>query len=194
MNSLVINPCGKHYTKLKSYLQNSFEDVWYHADAIVMDKNSRDFASRARIIDDNTLAAAQLFHSSPLISKVCYPYYETRELYEACRKPGAGYGGLVSLIFKSAAASKAFYDRLTCAKGPTLGTNFTLACFYTILGHYHELEWVESLGVDAALVRISVGMENKEMILGMFKEALKAAENVADFTPVPTRTPGRSDH
>lgn len=159
-----------------------------------MDKNSRDFASRTRIIDDNTLAAAQLFHSSLLILKVCYPYYETKELHESCRKPGAGYGGLVSLIFKSVAASKTFYDRLTCAKGPTFGTNFTMACFYTILGHYHELEWVESLGVDAYLVRISVGMEDQEMILGMFKEALRAAEAVADLNPMSSRILNPSDH
>ena len=26
-------------------------------------------------------------------------------------------------------------------KGPSLGTNFTLACPYTILGHYLELDW-----------------------------------------------------
>ncbi len=32
------------------------------------------------------------------------------------------------------------YDRQV-AKGPGFGTNFTLACPYTLLAHYTELEW-----------------------------------------------------
>lgn len=32
------------------------------------------------------------------------------------------------------------YD-LQVAKGPGFGTNFTLACPYTLLAHYTELEW-----------------------------------------------------
>ena len=73
----------------------------------------------------------------------------------------------------------AFYDNLPCAKGPSLGTNFTLSCCYTVLAHFHELDWAASQGIDADLVRISVGMEDKETLLQALRVAIKAAEEVA---------------
>ena len=36
------------------------------------------------------------------------------------------------------------------AQGPGFGTNFTLACPYTLLAHYHELDWAASCGVEGA--------------------------------------------
>ena len=69
-----------------------------------------------------------------------------------------------------------FFDQLECQKGPSLGTNFTLACPYTILAHYLELEWTSSWGVEPDLVRISVGLEEAGDLTGRFERALKAAE------------------
>jgi cystathionine gamma-synthase len=51
-----------------------------------------------------------------------------------------------------------------------------LACPYTILAHYGELEWAAKFGVEEGLVRVSVGMENKEDLLKLFEKALIAAE------------------
>ena len=36
----------------------------------------------------------------------------------------------------------AFFDALEVQKGPSLGTNFTLACPYTVLAHY-MVPWAE---------------------------------------------------
>ena len=87
-----------------------------------------------------------------------------------------GYGGLFSLTFASKAASEAFFDALECFKGPSLGTNFTLACPYTILAHFGELDWAAGYGVEEGLVRVSIGMEDKEDLLKKFEVALRAAE------------------
>ncbi|RWA06558.1 hypothetical protein EKO27_g8541, partial [Xylaria grammica] len=74
------------------------------------------------------------------------------------------------------AQAVAFYDALETAKGPSLGTNFTLTSPYVILAHYNELDWAASFGVDPNLLRISVGLEDN---LGeIFAKALKAAEAV----------------
>lgn len=58
-----------------------------------------------------------------------------------------------------------------------MGTNFTLACPYTILAHFAELEWAEEFGVERGLVRVSVGMEERQKLLAAFEVAVKAAEN-----------------
>ena len=41
-------------------------------------------------------------------------------------------------------------------KGPGFGTDFTLACPYTLLAHYYERDWAEEYGVAPELVRVWV--------------------------------------
>ncbi|CAA7264418.1 unnamed protein product [Cyclocybe aegerita] len=192
--SLTLNPKGRHYTTLKNYLKDNFEDVYFGEDAIYMERNSRDFKRRIRVIDANAQAACEFLRCrslaggarSPAIKEVFYPKYITRENYDFCRikdvdpedGEDGGYGGLFSLTFTSVAASKAFFDALPCYKGPSLGTNFTLACPFTILAHFGELDWAAQYGVEEGLVRISVGMEETDALLRSFETALKAAEAV----------------
>jgi cystathionine gamma-synthase len=69
-----------------------------------------------------------------------------------------------------------FYDAIETAKGPSLGTNFTLTSPYTILAHYTELDWAAKYEVERGLVRISVGLEDKITLVRIFKKALGAIE------------------
>lgn len=64
------------------------------------------------------------------------------------------------------------FDTLEIAKGPSLGTNFTLSSPYTLLAHYGELEWAAGFGVESDLIRISVGLEETEELVGIFERAL----------------------
>ena len=194
--SLVLNPQGRHYPALKAHMAAHFEDSYYDEDAIYMERNSRDFRRRIAAIDANTLAVCEFLHARsraassppprPAIKEVFYPKWVTPEHYEHCRvrlpsgEPAGGYGGLFSLTFASPAASRAFFDALPCHKGPSLGTNFTLACPYTILAHYAELEWAAGYGVEEGLVRVSVGLEDRTALLKGFETALLAAEAVVD--------------
>src|SRR6266566_1327941 len=144
--SLVLNPSRKHYSALKERLNIRYEDTYYDEDAIFMERNSRNFSQRAAQIDANAehvcdflyAASSQQRQGQPPspITDVFYPKWQTANHYAARRLPGGGFGGLFSLAFASQAAAEAFYDALACAKGPSLGTNFTLACPYTILAHY----------------------------------------------------------
>jgi len=130
---------------------------------------------------------------APIVMKeVSYPKWITPENYDACRlgsptqapqskadspQREGGYGGLFSITFTSDLASEVFFDALRCEKGPSLGTNFTLACPYTILAHYTELDWAAEYGVEAGLVRVSVGLEEEGVLIAWFGEALKKAED-----------------
>lgn len=188
--SLVLNPRGRRYTALKETIAAQYEDTYFSEDALFMERNSRDIARRVRVIDENAQAICAFLRSRSLaqnvarpegivIKELYYPKYTTPANYLRCRTSEGGYGGLFSIIFTSLAASEAFFDTLSCLKGPSLGTNFTLACPYTILAHYDEMDWASQYGVEQSLVRISVGMEEREMILQCFKDALAAAEPVA---------------
>ncbi|KAH9916947.1 PLP-dependent transferase [Epithele typhae] len=184
--SLVLNPQGRHYAALKAHMDSAYEDAYFAEDAIYMERNSRDFRRRVAAIDANTLAVCEFLRARSLVAPVPppnaavkfvhYPKWESAANYERRRLPGGGYGGLFSLTFASTAASRAFFDAMPCLKGPSLGTNFTLACPYTILAHYLELDWAASWGVDEGLVRVSVGLEDRGRLLEGMEVALKAAE------------------
>jgi cystathionine gamma-synthase len=198
---LVLNPRGRHYQKLKETLQLFYEDGFCGEDAIYLERNSRDFEHRVQTINRNTLDICTYLESQSLeprtnsasdpqigdlkckiIKKVYYPAFITPDAYEEFKlpHPNAGYGHLFSLTFTHPAAARAFFDALGCEKGPSLGTNFTLACPFVILAHYTELEWAKSYGVDPNLVRISVGLEDASTLRGWIEYALEAARQAVE--------------
>jgi cystathionine gamma-synthase len=62
-----------------------------------------------------------------VVKEVYYPKYSpTRQFYDQCRTRNGGYGGLLSVTFNSAREAVTFFDALETAKGPSLGTNFTI--------------------------------------------------------------------
>ena len=190
-HSLTVNPGSPNYAQLKAALDEEYEDTYYSSDAIFMERNSRDFQSRVAKINRNAEAICDFLaeytmqtgkgccEAGPVATRVYYPKYITPHNYRARLRhpdgPGA-FGGLFSITFTSLAASRAFFDALKCCKGPSLGTNFTLACPYTVLAHYLELEWAAEWEVEEGLVRVSVGLEDEATLMEWFREALEAAE------------------
>lgn len=186
----MLTPHSKFYADLKSTQEDRYEDHYFPEDAIYMERNSRDFRHRISIINDNAYDLTELLvsksqmdatsSSNSVLKRVYYPRYVTPENYGiAQRLPTTGkggYGGLFSLTFTTQEASKAFFDALECHKGPSLGTNFTLACPYTLLAHYLELDWANDFGVESGLVRVSVGLEEIEGLKAAFLRALDAAQ------------------
>ncbi|EGZ67678.1 PLP-dependent transferase [Neurospora tetrasperma FGSC 2509] len=172
------------------------ERAWFLADIAVMERNSRNFVHRVRKASANAeWLVHNLLRPHTSVQEVYYPKGSpTEDIYEQFRvkptddyeqfrvKPTdespeeeGGYGFLVSIKFLTPAKARAFYDAMAVAKGPSLGTNFTLCCAYTLLAHYRELEWAAEFGVVEDLVRISVGLEDKEWLGERVSRALKAA-------------------
>ncbi|KAK3384739.1 pyridoxal phosphate-dependent transferase [Podospora didyma] len=177
--SAIFNPNSRYYTKFKAFARREFEDAYWSEDVIFMERNSRDFASRIERINTNAEAICDVLRNHPLIKTLYFPRYnESRPNYEVCKLPGGGYGGLLSIVFHHRAQAIAFFDAVDTAKGPSLGTNFTLTSPYVLLAHYQELDWAASFNVDPDLIRISVGLEETDEIVNVFQSALKAAESV----------------
>ncbi|OTA95949.1 hypothetical protein M434DRAFT_393242 [Hypoxylon sp. CO27-5] len=175
--SIILNPNSRYYDSLKSVMTAEFEDTYWAEDVIFMERNSRDFRSRIDRVNANAEAICEVLIAHPLVTKVYYPKYnESRPNYEVCKLPNGGYGGLLSCTLKTKAHAMAFYDALETAKGPSLGTNFTLTSPYVVLAHYQELDWAAGYGVDPDLLRISVGLEDD--LTSIFARALKVAETV----------------
>ena len=171
--SLVLNPESPRYDAMKTYLATQHEALLWGDDVVALAANARDFPERMTQINRNAEALTDHLHNHPAIASLMYPKFTNTAMYERLMKPNAGYGGLFSLVTKNGAnTAAAFYDRLRVSKGPSLGTNYALACPFTLLAHFDELDWAESLGVSRWLIRVSVGLESPDDIIQRFDEAL----------------------
>lgn len=147
----------------------------YIADAEVLLSNLKDYPERARTVNVNGKELAAWLAAHPAVETVWHPSLGSTDHYDSVMTKGGGYGGLLSFVLKNQKRTPKVYDSLRVSKGPSFGTIFTLVCPYTLLAHYHELEWTEGCGVPANLLRVSVGIEPFETIRAAFEEALEHA-------------------
>jgi cystathionine gamma-synthase len=175
--SALLNPNQPNYEAVKASMDKLFEDTYWPGDVVFMERNSRDFLSRVDRTNANSEALCDLLQAHPSVERVYYPKLDaSRHHYDNCKLPGGGYGGLFSIKFRSKSQAISFFDALDTAKGPSLGTNFTLSCPYVLIAHYQELEWAAEYDAAADLIRVSVGLEEKEALVRTFQRALEATE------------------
>lgn len=190
--AITLNPKFPHYSALHAYLLAESPDnsLLWPGDAIVLERNSRDFVRRSAQMSANAAALSARLAHHPAIEAVYYPRYgdgieEVARIHPfpapespvspPDKLPTIGRGCLLSFVLKNPASAPAVYDALRVSKGPSLGTNFTLCCPYTLLAHYTELDWAARCGVRADLIRVSAGLEPIEDLIARFNEALAHA-------------------
>ena len=172
--ALVCNRKSPLYQVLKPLVLAGHEELLFGEDARVLNEQARSFPERMARHNENGLCLAERLRQHPAIERVWYPKWEFSEAYEAVRRPNGGWGALVTFLPRNAEAmSPGIYDRLEFCKGPSLGTIFTLACPFTLLAHYTELDWAESCGLSRYLIRISVGLEDREELWRRLERALQ---------------------
>ncbi len=171
--ALILNPAAPRHGAMQDALDNFFEDLLWWEDAVVLAQRSQDFPARMAKINANASALAARLRRHPAVDRLYYPEFTDADAYDLVRRNDGGYGGLMSILTKNAKNTAAsFFDRLRVSKGPSLGTDYTLACPYTILAHYGELDWAEACGVSQWLVRVSVGLEDGADLWQRFDAAL----------------------
>ena len=76
---------------------------------------------------------------------------------------------------------ESFYDRLRLPKGPSFGMRTTLICPFMYLAHYDLVKTPEGRaelaanGLDPDMLRLCVGTEPADEIIGALAEALGSA-------------------
>ncbi|RHY41305.1 hypothetical protein DYB30_004167 [Aphanomyces astaci] len=176
--SLVVNPASTWAAAVHTSLAS--DEYLFEDDCVELLAMSKDVRERLRRVNANASIIASRFASHPQVQAVYYPKFIDSDLYKAnLTHPdddSDAFGPLMSVVLRGGAAAAAtFYDALNVAKGPSLGTNFTLSVPYTILAHYDELEYVASCGLDRNLVRFSIGLEDVDEIWGYMAVAFEAA-------------------
>lgn len=171
--ALICNPRSPYHAELKGIAATLHEDLLWHEDAVILDARISSFPERMRIHNHNGVQIAERLRMHPAVEQVWFPKWSFGEAYESVRRPDGGWGSLITFLPKNAeTASPRIYDNLKLCKGPSLGTDFTLACPFTLLAHYTELEWAESCGVPRNLIRLSVGLEDVDELWQRIESAL----------------------
>ncbi|TMW61112.1 hypothetical protein Poli38472_013575 [Pythium oligandrum] len=183
--SLVLNPQSAAFSKFSHHLLTTQDSFLFEDDAKALVQASHDLEPRLVAVNATANVIVERLSKHPLVKSIYYPSVADAaaiarysHFVAPSRKStkSQGYGPLFSVVFHGGnPVARAFYDNLHVAKGPSLGTNFTLACPYTQIAHFYELDHAEACGVDRNLVRISIGLEDTETLWQAVEVALKAA-------------------
>ncbi|KAI8907903.1 pyridoxal phosphate-dependent transferase [Gorgonomyces haynaldii] len=168
--ALILNPHSDNYQKLKQYFTLNYQNTVWREDLLFLERNSRTFKERIQIINKTAEMLCDRLKAHPKVKRIYYPKYDPEWYNEFAT--GHGFGGLFSMMLENEDEAQKFYDKIQIFKGPSLGTNFTLCCPYTILAHYNELDWAASFGVERHLIRVSVGLEDPQVLLQRFLDCL----------------------
>jgi cystathionine beta-lyase/cystathionine gamma-synthase len=128
--------------------------------------------------NDNAMKIAQYLVNHEKIRCVNYPGLPTHPDYEIARKQMKGFGGMLSFEVRADfEGTKRFMDNLKVVKLATsLGGVTTLATQPVTNTHVAlSPEEREKTGISDSLVRISVGIEDAEVIIKDIEQALNFA-------------------
>lgn len=135
----------------------------------------KDYESRVQKVGKNTKKLVEYFKSCSFIDKLFYCLQDnSASNYKKLMINEDAYAGVISVTFKK--EFQKVYDALNFAKGPSLGTEFTLLMPYVYLAHYDYITskkgqlFLKEHNLPVDLLRISVGIENIDDIIEEFKK------------------------
>jgi methionine-gamma-lyase len=124
---------------------------------------------------ENALALAQFLEKHPAVQKVNYPGLPSHPQHALAKRQMSGWGGMLSFEVKGGVdAGRRLMNRLKlCSLAVSLGSVDTLVEHPASMTHaVMPKEMREKMGIADGLVRVSVGIEDKDDILADFARGL----------------------
>ncbi|MCL1850422.1 MAG: aminotransferase class I/II-fold pyridoxal phosphate-dependent enzyme [Bacteroidetes bacterium] len=145
-------------------------------EAWLLIRSLRTLPIRMQRHQENAMKVAQFLEKQPQIELVRYPGLPSFPQYELGKKQMSGYSGLLSFQLKTNDINqvKAFYNALKMFhKGVSWG-GFESLAYAPAISYLKELppEQFAQMGISLGDIRISVGLENAEDLIGDLREAL----------------------
>ncbi len=124
---------------------------------------------------ESALEIAQFLSYHPKVKEVIYPGLKTHPQYELAARQQRGFGGMISFLVEGGRqAGKVVMDTVElCTLAVSLGDVDTLIEHPATMTHstYSEPE-LQAVGIDPAMIRLSVGLEDVEDIIADLRQAL----------------------
>lgn len=144
--------------------------------AWVLSKSLETLAVRMDRHCDNALYVAQKLEGHSKLENVSYPFLSSHPHHAIAKKQMKAGGGIITITVSGGyEAAKQFLDKLQMIKiSPNLGDARSIATHPASSTHckLSEAERL-SVGITPGLIRVSVGLENKEDILNDLLQALQ---------------------
>jgi cystathionine gamma-lyase/cystathionine beta-lyase/cystathionine gamma-lyase/homocysteine desulfhydrase len=166
----------EHAERIK-FVQNSAGAILSPFDSWLVLRGIKTLPLRMRTHDTSGREVARWLVGQPKIERVLYPGLPTHPQHDLASRQATGFGGMISFVLKPEVDVTRFFDSLRlCAIAESLGGIETLVCQPSTMTHASVPEEDRRrLGLTDSLVRISVGCEDVEDILGDLASALARA-------------------
>lgn len=174
--AIAINPKGRDAAELRRRCAAELDPV-YPRDLARLAAEIGETEAVLTKIHGNTARVAAFLKNHPKVRDVYWALDPaSRENYlRIARAPNAT-GGMISFTLRT--EMEPFYDRLRLPKGPSFGMKTTLICPFMYLAHYDLVTTPAGIAelaasrLDPDLLRLCVGTEPAEEIIGALSEAL----------------------
>jgi cystathionine gamma-lyase len=127
--------------------------------------------------NQNALAIANFLEQNEKVEKVLYPGLESSPYHRIAKKQQKGFGGVIAFIIKGGIEeSKKFLSELKIfTLAESLGSVESLAEHPALMTHFSvPPEIRKELGIEDSFIRLSVGVEDIEDLVGDLDFALKS--------------------
>ncbi|MFZ0390766.1 MAG: PLP-dependent aspartate aminotransferase family protein [Calditrichia bacterium] len=155
------------YEKLK-YTQNAAGAILSPFDSYMVLRGCKTLAVRMSRHQENALAVAEMLEANANVKRVVYPGLKSHPQYELAKSQMSGFGGMVSFELKgSLTDAKTFVESLRYfALAESLGGVESLVELPALMTHASVPAAARSeIGLADTLIRLSVGIENKDDLL-----------------------------
>jgi cystathionine gamma-lyase len=171
----VVRP-GSELTERLAYLQNAVGGVSSPFDSFLTLRGIKTLALRMERHCANALAIAQFLEQHPQIERVYYPGLASHPQHALARRQmQGGYGGIVTAVLRGGltAARRTLERCRLFALAESLGGVESLIEHPGIMTHASLPEAIrKQLGINDGLIRLSVGVEDLQDLIGELQQAL----------------------
>ncbi len=174
IGGIVVTNEQEQYEAMKFY-QNAAGGVPGPFDAWLTLRGLKTLALRMRQHEENALAVAKYLAEHPRVEQVYYPGLPSHPDHELAKRQMSGFGGMVSFQFKGTLADVEHIVRRfkVFTFGESLGGVESLVCHPASMTHGSIPQEIrEARGLTDTLLRLSVGIEDIEDILGDLEQVL----------------------
>ncbi|MDU5040879.1 MAG: PLP-dependent transferase [Clostridium perfringens] len=159
------------------FIQNSTGGILQPFDSFLLIRGIKTLSVRMDRHELNANFIAEKLGDLEGIDNVYYPGLKTHIGHDIQKKQASGFGGIISFTLNEKYNYEKFFNNLELITfGESLGGVESLACHPASMTHAAmPLELRERIGITDRLIRISVGIEDKEDILEDIQKALVKA-------------------
>ncbi|MEI7726005.1 MAG: PLP-dependent transferase [Bacteroidota bacterium] len=175
MGAIILNPLSWFAGVFEKLLLPNIIDP-YSRDQSRLALNIEGYENRVQTVSANTKVIIDYLEKSSAVKEVhSVLHAASHENFLKIRRHPGALPGLISVVFKKQLVF--YYDKLNIPKGPSLGTEFSLAMPYVYLAHYDKVKTqagrdeLIQMGLHPELLRISIGIEPVEEIISALKTA-----------------------